>query len=119
MSETATKEIVNQINTAFAEGSTEGFLVHCTEDIKWTMAGDKPNQGKDSIREWMASENDCPEPPSFSVATMIAEGNSVVCHGDMTMKDPDGNDGKYAYCDIYKFSGDKVSELTSFISRYK
>lgn len=108
------KEFVEKINASFAEGNTEGFLSFCADDVKWTMIGEKTANGKEEIREWMASMKDM-EPPKFSVDEIIAEGDSVVCYGDMTMKDKDGNSGTYGYCDIYRFSDDKIAELNSFV----
>lgn len=49
------KEIVEKVNAAFAEGSTEKFLSFCADDVEWTMVGDKAVKGKDAIRQWMAS----------------------------------------------------------------
>src|SRR3989442_13214809 len=65
------KAIVEKVNAAFAEGSTEGFLAFCAEDVAWTMVGDKTVQGKDAIRQWMASMGPM-EPPQFTVHNVIA-----------------------------------------------
>ncbi|MCA1589090.1 MAG: nuclear transport factor 2 family protein [Acidobacteria bacterium] len=108
------KKIVEEINAAFAEGNVEKFLEKCTENVEWTMVGEKHVIGKSAIREWMASMEGM-EPPKFSVDRIIAEGDSVVCYGDMTMKDKDGKDAAYGFCDIYRFSGDKIAELTSYV----
>ena len=108
------KEIVEQINASFAEGNTQGFLDHCAEDIKWTMCGEKTVEGKAAIKEWMSSM-ECPEPPQFTVDTLVAEGDTVIASGDMTMKGDDGKTVPYAYCDIYRFTGDKVVELRSLV----
>ena len=107
------KEIVEKVNVAFAEGSVEGFLSCCADDVAWTMVGDKTVQGKDAIRQWMASMD--MEPPKFTVAHVIAEGDFVMAHGDMTMQDKDGKVVPYAYCDLYRFRGDKIVELRAFV----
>jgi uncharacterized protein len=57
------KAIVEKVNAAFAEGSTEGFLAFCAEDVAWTMVGDTTVQGKDAIRQWMASMGPMDAPP--------------------------------------------------------
>jgi hypothetical protein len=36
----------------------------------------------------------------------------------MTMK-AENEEGNYSYCDIYRFSGDKVSELRSYVVKQK
>ena len=82
------KEIVEKVNAAFAEGSVEGFLSFCADDVVWTMVGDKTVKGKDAIRQWMASMD--MEPPKFTVANVIAEGDFVMAHGDMTCRTKTG-----------------------------
>jgi ketosteroid isomerase-like protein len=108
------KEIVGKVNVAFAEGSVEGFLSFCADDVAWTMVGDKTVKGKDAIRQWMASMGHM-EPPKFTVNNVIAEGDFVTAYGDMIMKDKDGKVVPYAYCDIYRFRGDKIIELSAFV----
>lgn len=66
----------------------------------------------------MASMKDA-EPPKFTVDRIISDGDFVVCYGDMTMKGEDGVEGKYSYCDFYEFAGGKVSNLRSFVVKYK
>ncbi|HLA96209.1 MAG TPA: nuclear transport factor 2 family protein [Pyrinomonadaceae bacterium] len=112
------KEIVKKINESFSAGNTDGFLEHCTDNVVWNMVGDKETKGKAAIKEWM-SQMDGMEPPKFSVDKIIAEGVSVICYGEMTMKGEDGKDGKYSYVDAYEFSGDKVADLRSFVVKHK
>jgi uncharacterized protein (TIGR02246 family) len=107
------KAIVEKVNAAFAENSMEGFLSFCADDIEWTMVGDKSVKGKEAIRKWMESMD--MEPPKFTVDTVIAEGDSVVAHGNMTMKDEDGKTVPYAYCDVYRFRDDKIIKLIAFV----
>ncbi len=85
----------------------------CAEDVEWTMVGDKTVKGKDAIRKWMASMN--MEPPKFTVDNLIAEGEFVTAHGNMTMKDKDGKTVPHSYCDIYRFRDEKIVELSAFI----
>lgn len=112
------KDIVVEINESFTRNDTEAFLAHCTEDLVWSMAGEKVASGKSNIREWMGSMGSH-EPPVFTTDLLIAEDDVVMCSGNMTMKNAEGVEGNYKYCDIYKFSGDKVTELTSFVVKEK
>jgi uncharacterized protein len=113
MSET-NKAIIEKVNAAFLKGGTEEFLSFCTEDIQWTMLGDRTVKGKDAILNWMAPMKTM-EPPKFTVKNVIAEGDFVVACGDMTMKDTEGKIVPYSYCDVYRFRGDKIAELTSYV----
>jgi uncharacterized protein len=107
------KEVVEKVNAAFAQNSVEGFLSFCADDVTWTMVGDKTVKGKDAIRKWMASMG--PEPSALTVDNVIAEGDFVTAHGDMTMRDKDGKTVPFAYCDIYRFERNKIVELSSFV----
>jgi ketosteroid isomerase-like protein len=110
--------IVKEINDAFTKNNTEGFLAHCTEDLYWSMAGEPEQKGKSTIRNWM-KQMDGHEAPKFTVDAIFGDDSHVTCHGQMTMKDPEGKVGKYAYCDVYTFKGDKVSDLRSFVVKLK
>ena len=112
---TKNKEIFKKADAAFAEGSIDGFLSFCADDIVWTIVGDRTVKGKNAIREWMASMD--MEPPTFTVHNVIAEGDLLTSNGDMTMKDKQGKVVPYSYCDIYKFRDEKIVELTSFVVR--
>ena len=117
MSET-NKQIVEKINESFTKGNTEGFLEQCTDDVVWSMVGETRKEGKTAIREWM-SQMEGTEPPRVTVDEIIAEGDSVACRGDMTMKDEKGVDGKYSYVDFYRFRDGKVTELNSYVVKHK
>jgi ketosteroid isomerase-like protein len=106
--------VVERINAAFARNDIEGFLVFCTDDFVWTMVGEAPIKGKDAIRRWMA--NSPPEAPTFSVDTLVVEGDVVVAQGDMTMRE-DGAPVAYSYCDVWRFRGRQAVELKSFVMR--
>ena len=107
------KEIVEKVNASFDEGNVEGFLSFCTDDVVWTIIGEKAVAGKDAIRQWMASMDI--GSPKFTVTNVIAEGDFVTAYGDMTMKDKEGKTAPYSFCDIYQFRGGKIVELKSFV----
>jgi uncharacterized protein len=110
------KDIIQRINDAFAENNLENVLAFCTEDFTWTMVGDTTVRGKDPIRKWMASMN--PQPPQFTIQLTVAEGDFVITRGEMTMQQKkDGPSIPYTFCDIYRFVGDRVAELTAFVIR--
>jgi uncharacterized protein len=112
------KKIVKEVNEAFANNRVEDFLKHCSDDIVWRMIGEKTTNGIDEIREWM-SQMEGAEPPKFTIDETLAEGDSVVCRGNMTMKDKEGVEGKYAYCDFYRFKSGKITQLDSYVVQLK
>jgi uncharacterized protein len=112
------KNIVKEVNEAFANNKVEDFLKHCADDVRWRMIGEKTTNGIDEIRQWM-SQMEGAEPPKFTVDETVAEGDSVICRGEMTMKDKDGVEGKYAYVDSYRFKNGKIIQLDSYVVKLK
>ncbi|MBE9035573.1 nuclear transport factor 2 family protein [aff. Roholtiella sp. LEGE 12411] len=108
------KAILEAANAAIAQGNNEGFLVFCTDDTQWTFVGDKTLNGKEAVRQWMATTY--VEPPNFMVANLIAEGDFITALGDITMKDEDGKTTHYSYCDIWRFRGSRIVELRAFLT---
>jgi uncharacterized protein len=107
------KAILLEGNAAIAEGNNEGFLSFCADDTKWKFVGDKTLEGKEAVRQWMATTY--VEPPKFMVAHLIAEGDFVTALGDITMKDEDGKTAHYSYCDVWRFRDGKIVELRAFV----
>lgn len=51
-----TKVILEGANAAIAEGNYEAFLAFYADDTHWTFVGDKTLQGREAVRQWMATE---------------------------------------------------------------
>lgn len=111
------KEIVEKSNAAFAEGKPEDFLALCAEDMIWNIRGEKNIAGKRAIRDFMNTMQG--ELPEFTVDGMIEENDSVVCFGDMTMKQEDGETSTYSYCDVYQLIESEIVRLHSFVVKHK
>jgi ketosteroid isomerase-like protein len=113
------KKIVEKVNDAFSTGNTGAFLDLCADDIQWTIVGDQTVSGKEALREFLKSMEGH-EPPKLSVETLIAEGDSVMATGGMTMEEEPGCEGAYGYCDIYRFNGNgQIAELRTFVVKLK
>jgi ketosteroid isomerase-like protein len=107
------KAILLEGNAAIAEGNNEGFLRFCAEDTEWTFVGDQTLKGKEAVRQYMAKAYI--EPPKFTVENLIAEGDFLTAVGEITLKDKDGRETDYSYCDVWRFLGDKIIELKGFV----
>jgi ketosteroid isomerase-like protein len=107
------KAILEEANAHVARGDYEGFLAFCTEDTEWTFVGDRTLKGKEAVRQYMAATY--MEPPKFTVANSIAEGDFLTILGEITLKDEVGKETHYSYCDVWRFRGDKIAELKAFV----
>jgi ketosteroid isomerase-like protein len=111
------KAIIEKVNAGFEKNDPEVFLGFCSDNVQWTMAGEEPKKGKASIREWIKSMEGM-GPPQINTTAIISEGDLAACYGDMSMTEK-GEDTFYSFCDIYRFSGDKIVELRSFAVKGK
>lgn len=114
MSETH-KQVLQSANAAISSGDYDAFLERCTADTQWHFIGDRTLSGKDMVRQWMTETYR--EPPRFNVSHLISEGEWLTALGDITLKDDEGNEVCYAYCDVWRFEGDKLAELRAFLIR--
>ena len=108
------KETIEKINKSFEDGEMEEFLSECAEDFEWTMVGDESHKGKESVRQWM-SEMEGMKPPRINSTSVIADGENVAAHGDMTMTNKSGETVNYEYCEVYRFENGKIVELKSYV----
>lgn len=107
------KQILQQANAAVRAGDNEGFLSFCTEDLVWSTVGGETLYGKEAVRAWMAKEYLAP--PTFTVHTLIADGDFVAALGDITSKDAAGQPVPNTYCDVWRIRDGKLAELRAFV----
>lgn len=107
------KSILLNANRAVSEGDNEKFLSYCTDDVKWEFVGDVILEGKDAVRQYM--QETYIDPPQFKVENLIEESEHITAIGQISLKDKDGNLIDYAYCDVWKLSNGKLSELKAFV----
>lgn len=107
------KAILLEGNAAIARGDNEGFLAFCADDTEWTFVGDQTLRGKEAVRQYMAKAYI--EPPKFTVENLIAEGDFLTAVGEIILKDEDGKETDYSYCDVWRFRGGKIVELRGFV----
>ncbi len=110
-------KFLQKINEAFANNDTETIVENITEDICWTIIGDRKVQGKEAFTKAM-KEMESEEPLILNISNIITHGASAAVNG--TMKSADHK--TYAFCDVYKFGGlknPKIKEITSYVVELK
>jgi len=106
------REILEQANQAFSRRNYEEFLAYCTEDTTWTYVGDRTLEGKDKIREYLATAY---HESTFQTEKFIEEGEYLVAIGWIKMKDKEWKLKSYSFCDVWKFRDGKMAELKAFV----
>ncbi len=92
------KEFLKEYNTAFAKGNADFIIKHASDDINWTIYGDKTIVGKEDfskevhkMKQYVADE--------MTLRNIITHGKEGAANGEMKM-----GDKTYAFCDIYRFT---------------
>jgi ketosteroid isomerase-like protein len=106
------KQILTAANEAMARGDVEGFLRFCDDEIEWEMVGDVTLSGKSAVREHLTAG---PDPTTFTVTDLIAEGEVLVATGEIVATDEAGRRVPSAYCDVWTFRDGLMSALRAFV----
>ncbi|MDN3687657.1 nuclear transport factor 2 family protein [Cyclobacterium jeungdonense] len=111
--ETNRQDFLKKFNEAFATSDVDFILTAVSDDILWTIAGDKVIQGKDQFASSL-HEMASPEPMKLKIRHLITHGKEAAVEGTMTT--PNGK--TYSFCDIYTFNGFKdaqIKEMKSYV----
>lgn len=114
---TKKEKFLEQLNEAFAKNDIEFIIKNVTDDIVWTVVNNFTVNGKEQFNEAMEKMKS-DEPFQLKIKNIITHGDSAAVNG--VMKTPEGK--RYAFCDVYKFSGfknPKVKRMTSYVIELK
>lgn len=107
------KEILEKANAEISRGNYEEFLTFCTEDTTWIFVGEQTLHGKEEVRQYM--EATYVEPPKFTGERFIEEGDSLAVIGKISLKNKEGEEMEYSYCDVWRFRDGKLADLQAFV----
>lgn len=108
------REILEKANEAFGRADYEEFLSYCTDDTKWTYVGDRTLNGKEEVRQYLATAY---EESTFEIERYIEEGEYLVALGWIKLKDKEGRLARYSVSDVWRFRDGKMAELKAFVMK--
>ncbi|MFB4166964.1 nuclear transport factor 2 family protein [Virgibacillus sp. JSM 102003] len=114
-------KFLEEFNEAFLNGNMDYVVANVTDDIKWTVVGESPIQGKsDFARAFEMMESGGTQ--ELRISNIITHGITAAVDGKVKVVDESGGVKLYAFCDIYRFNrfkDPKVKELTSYVMEVK
>ena len=105
---------LRNFNIAFAHNDRDFLLENVTDDVRWTMVGDKVVEGKEKFAETIAqlAQNATEE---LTLATIMSHGKVGAVDGEIAFADG----GRYGFCGIYEFSSNaktaKIKTITTYV----
>ncbi len=111
--ETKPKAFLKKLNEAFGN-SDVGFIMDAvSDDIEWTIVGDKIILGKEQFAKSL-QEMASLEPMKLEIRLVVTHGKEAVVEGYMIT--PQGKN--YSFCDIYTFKSlkdPKIKAMKSYV----
>ncbi|MDE2854071.1 MAG: nuclear transport factor 2 family protein [Chloroflexota bacterium] len=111
------KQLLRDLNIAFAKADVEGILEFFRDDIRWRIMGEADLRGKEAVRaaleamqEMVASE--------LIIHSIIIQGRAAAVNGLIRTE----GGGSVAFCDICQFEsadGNKIQSMMSYAVEIK
>lgn len=111
------EKFLRDINRAYSDGDENFFMKHITDNICWTIVGEKDIAGKAEFREVL---NQMKEMPSvdIEVENILISGSYGIVEGVVISRNRLGQKKHFGFCDIYKFAEGnelQISAITSYV----
>lgn len=107
------KELLKQLNIAFAKGNSDFLTEVVSDDIEWDIIGDQKISGKEQFTgklETLKSE----KVSELILDRILTHGKEGAANGIIKMQ----NGNEYGFSDFYEFTGAKgakVKSITSYV----
>lgn len=110
-------QILRDFNKAFSKNDTDFILKSLSDDVVWTMVGDKTMKGKEEVRIAL-KEMDGVEALEMQIDHVVTNGSTAAVDGYMEIRKPSGEISSFGFCDIYEFSKNDnslINIMTSYV----
>ena len=114
---TEKEKFLRDVNKAYAEGDEKFFMDHITDNICWTIVGEKDIAGKAEFKEVLDQMKEMPAVEINVENVFVAHSHGIV-EGVVTSRNRLGQKKHFGFCDIYRFTEGKdlrISTITSYV----
>ena len=108
------KDVVEEYFEAFRRSDYERVLACLTDDVVWDLPGYRHLAGKADFDAEIGNEEFEGE-PHLVLSRLVEEGEIVVAVGTGEARRRDDAVHRFAYCDVFTFSGDLVARVESYL----
>ena len=110
---------LQQIAKAFSEGDFSATYVSMSDKIQWQIIGASTIDGKNNvINHCNKMKAEMGNSALINTNCIVGE-NMVAVQGYCAYHIDSGAPGRVDYCDVYKFSADELSAITSYVIEVK
>jgi hypothetical protein len=105
-----------QVAEAFSRHDFAAAYPHIADDVHWVNVGGEAYRGKDALVEacTASAEYLAGVRTEFTRFRVVDSGSCVVIDSAATYSSPAGERSQVASCDLYDFTGDVLTAITSY-----
>jgi ketosteroid isomerase-like protein len=107
-------DTVDAYMEAFRRSDKPAVLALLTDDVAWDLPGFRHLTGKADFEAEIVNPQ-FEANPTLHVDRKIDAGDTVVCIGDGAGRMTNGDDFRFAFCDIFTFRGDLICRVESYV----
>lgn len=107
-------ETTKKLSEEFSEGNFEFCYKYFTDNVQWNIVGAAVIKGKDAVIAHcnkMMAEMDGSK---LNNTNYIVDDGLIAVQGYCDYEKENNEPGRVEYCDVYKFKGEKLQEITSY-----
>jgi len=108
------KTVVEAYFDGFRRSDHQQILACLTDDVAWDLPGFTHLRGKDAFDREIENDEFVGS-PTLTVDRLVEEGDTVVAtgHGETTHKREGPQ--RFAFCDVFTFTGGRISRVESYL----
>lgn len=106
------KEFIKAFNIAYAKGDADFIIEHVSDEILWTIHGDKKIEGKKAFSE-VIHKMKVHVADELTLHSIITNNDEGSVNGEIKI----GNT-TYAFCDVYSFDNsthNRIKKMNSYV----
>jgi ketosteroid isomerase-like protein len=107
-------EIVDAYMEGFRRSDKPAILALLTDDVAWDLPGFRHLTGKADFEGEIVNPQ-FEENPTLVVDRKVEQGDTVVCIGDGAGRMKDGEEFRFAFCDVFTFRDDLICRVESYV----
>lgn len=108
------KDVVERYFDGF-RASDHGQILAClTDDVVWDMPGYTRLRGKEAF-DGEIENDEFVGSPTLEVDRLVEEGDTIIATGTGESMHKSGQLQRFAFCDVFVFSGDSICRVESYL----
>jgi ketosteroid isomerase-like protein len=108
------KDVVEAYFDGFRRSDHEQILACLTDNVAWDLPGYTHLAGKAAFDQEIENEEFVGS-PILTVDRLVEESETVVAIGDGEATRASGERHRFAFCDVFTFTGDEISRVESYL----